>query len=56
MSSNESQNMFQIKNSISGSLVVPKIESHSAVDEFKNAIIFTSNNKNKDNKYESLDK
>jgi len=56
MSSNESQNMFQIKNSISGSLVVPKIESHSAVDEFKNAIIFTSKSKNKDNKYENLDK
>ena len=40
MSSNDSQNMFQIKNTVSGSLVIPKIESPSAVDEFKNAIVF----------------
>ena len=44
MSSNDSQNMFQIKNTVSGSLVIPKIESPSAVDEFKNAVVAPRSN------------
>jgi hypothetical protein len=52
MSSNDSQNMFKIKNSISGSLVIPKIESPSAADEFKNAIVFSLSN-SKNEKYQN---
>ena len=42
--------MFKIKSSISGSLIVPKIESAAAVYEFKNAITYTLTNRNKKNK------
>lgn len=54
MSSNDSQNMFKIKNSISGSIVIPKIESPSAVDEFKNAIVFSYSNRKNDKYHNEL--